>query len=190
MSDAFDANTLEPFVTARLRSAGVVTPVELERAVRDVLTQLRSKASLGTAISKAPVLPAGYARALQATDNVWRDIDEEFGLLTSAEVAKAIGAKSQNRYVVSDLRQKGKLLGVRRLNAYRYPGFQFKSDGTIHPAISDLASAMREGGWSEEGVIIWLCSPSRAFTDGGRPVDHLDDPKLVSTALEMMGVDW
>jgi len=190
MSDVFDADTLHSAVARRLRSAGVTAPVELERAVEDVLTQLQSRASLGIAISKAPTIPAGRARAMQATENVWREIEEEFGLLTSAEVAVAIGSKSQNRYLVSELRRKGKLLGIRRLNAYRYPGFQFQSDGTIHPAISKLVSSMREGGWSEGSFIIWLCSPSRAFADGGRPVDHLDDPKLVPAAMAVTAVDW
>jgi len=174
----------------RLRSAGVTAPVELERAVEDVLTQLQSRASLGIAISKAPTVPAGYARALQATENVWREIDEEFDLLTSAEVAMAIGSKSQNRYLASALRKKGKLLGLRRLNAYRYPGFQFQPDGTIHPAISELVAAMHEGGWSEGNFIIWLCSPSRTFANGGRPVDHLDDPDIVPFAIDMMSADW
>jgi len=190
MSDVFDADRLHSAVARRLRSAGITAPVELERAVEDVLTQLQSRASLGIAISKAPTVTAGYTRALQATENVWREIEEEFGLLTSSEAAVAIGSKSQNRYLVSELRRKGKLLGLRRLNAYRYPGFQFLSDGTIHPAIRDLMSAMHDGGWSDRGLIIWLCSPSRAFADGARPVDHLDDPTLVRAAIEMMAVDW
>jgi len=190
LSDVFDADTLHSGVARRLRSAGVTAPVELERAVEDVLTQLRSRASVGIAISKAPTVPAGYARALQASENVWREIEEEFGFLTSAEVAVAIGSKSQNRYLASELRRKGKLLGLRRLNAYRYPGFQFLSDGTIHPAIRDLMSAMHDGGWSEGNFIIWLCSPSRAFADGGRPVDHLDDSDVVLAAIAMMAADW
>ena len=190
MSDVFDADTLHSAVARRLRSAGVTAPVDLERAVEDVLTQLRSRASLGIPVSKAPTVPAGYARALQATENVWREIEEEFGLLTSAEVAVAIGSKSQNRYLVSELQRKGKLLGIRRLNAYRYPGFQFQSDGTIHPTISKLVSLIREGSWSERSFIIWLCSPSRAFADGGRPVEHLDDPNLVPLAIDMMSADW
>jgi len=147
VSDALHLDTLAPAVRMRLMSA-VVRPVDLERAVEDVFTQLQSRASLGIAISKAPLIPPGYARAMQATENVWREIDEEFGLMTSAEVAVAIGSKSQNRYLASALRRKGKLLGIRRLTAYRYPGFQFQSDGTIHPAISKLVSSMREGGWS------------------------------------------
>jgi len=101
MSDILDADTLHSALARRLRSAGVTAPVELERAVEDVLTQLRSRASIGIAIAKAPTVPAGYGRALQASENVWREIEEEFDFLTSAEVAVAIGSKSQNRYLVS-----------------------------------------------------------------------------------------
>jgi len=124
------------------------------------------------------------------TETIWRDLENEFHFLTGSEVIRALGAKSQNRNHASYLRRKGELLGVIRLNAYRYPGFQFDGDGAIHPAIKHLVSAMREGGWSDESFILWLCSPSRAFPDGGRPVDYLDDPNLVQAAVEMMAVDW
>ena len=85
-----------------LRSAGVTAPVELERAVEDVLTQLRSRASLGIAISKAPTVPAGRARAVQTAENVWREIEEEFGFLTtntrnSAATAQAASTPAPSR---------------------------------------------------------------------------------------------
>jgi len=125
-----------------------------------------------------------------ATERIWREIEDEFGLLTTSEVATTLGLESNNRHQISILHRRGELFGARRVNAYRYPGFQFEANGTIHPGIRKLVIAMREGRWSEESFITWLCSPSRAFTDGRRPIDHLDDPHLVSVAVEMMAVDW
>jgi len=146
--------------------------------------------SVEPAISKALIVPVGHARAWQATDRFWSDIEAEFQLLTVAEVAKLIGSNSKDWNFAARLRRKGELLGVRRLNAYRYPGFQFRSDNTIHPVIKQLVAVMRASDWSEESFIFWLCSPTRAIAGGGRPVDHLDDSSLVSAAIGMMTVDW
>jgi len=190
VSNALDGNDLEETAARRVRVSGDMPIDDIERAVQDVLLQLRSRASLGPAISKTSTVPPGFARAMQASDNVWREIEAEFGLLTSSEVATRLGYKTPNRYVASDLRRKGYLLGVRRLNAYRYPGFQFRPDGTIHPVIRDLVTSSRAIGWSDSSLIIWLCSASRAFAGGGRPVDHLDDQTLVTAAIDMLAVDW
>jgi len=134
--------------------------------------------------------PLDQQRERQSTERIWRDIEDEFQLLTGAEVAKVVSATSQDRNFAAHLRRKGELLGIRRRNAYRYPGFQFRSDHTIHPVIKQLVAVMRQGGWSDESFIVWLCSPSRYFADGKRPVDYLDDTALVPAAVGMMAVDW
>jgi len=168
----------------RLRIAAARLRVRTDRAVR----RKTPRWILDLADQQSPTPRSMQVRS--ATERVWREIEVEFRLLTSSEVATAIGLKSNNRLRVLALHQRGDLLGVRRLNSYRYPGFQFEANGTIHPVIRSLVIAMQEGRWSEESFIIWLCSPSRAFADGRRPVDHLDDPNLVSVAEEMMAIDW
>jgi hypothetical protein len=136
-----------------------------------------------------PQTPAGYTRSVADTHRKWLAIDTEFGLLSSSEVAERIDKEKEDAGLASDLRQKGLLLAVSTPDGFRYPGFQF-ADGEIRPVIHELVDAMREGGWSDESLIIWLCSPSKSFADGGRPVDHLGDPKLLPAAVAMMAVDW
>lgn len=168
----------------RLQIAAARLRVRTDRAVR----RKTPRWIIDLANQQSPTLRS--TRVHSATEAIWREIEGEFGLLTSAEVAAALGLKSHNRHQVSALHQRGELLRVRRLNAYRYPGFQIEANGTIHPVIRKLVTAMRDGRWSEDSFIIWLCSPSRAFADGRRPIDHLDDSNLVSVVMEMMAIDW
>src|SRR5690606_27737672 len=75
------------------------------------------------------------ARALQVTENAYRRIGEEFGYLSSSDVAERMHAKSGNRQLANSLRREGKLLGVRRTNRYLYPGFQFDDQGQLKPGM-------------------------------------------------------
>ena len=168
----------------RLRIAAARLQVRTDRAVR----RTTPRWIIDLANQHSPTLRSTQVHS--ATEGAWREIEEEFGLLNRTEVATTLGLKSNDRRQVSALRQRGDLLGVRRPNAYRYPGFQFEANGTIRPVIRKLIIAMREGRWSEESFFVWMCSPSRAFADGRRPVDHLNDPNLVTVAVEMMAVDW
>lgn len=131
------------------------------------------------ASAPAPVSPP-MARAAQATENAWRRIDAEFGLLTSTEAAERMGY-GPNRSWASTRRREGRLLGVRRGGAYRYPGFQLDAD--VLPAVAEIISFARSVEWSDESVVLWLCAPSGWLPDDDRPVDHLHtDPELVIRA--------
>ena len=168
----------------RVRIAAARLRVHIDRAVRR-----KTPRWIIDLANQQPSTPR-WTQVHSVTERMWREIEEEFGLLTSAEVATFLGLNSNNSHQVPILHRRGDLLGVRRLNAYRYPGFQFEANGTINPVIRRLVIAMREGRWSEESFTLWMCSPTRSFADGRRPVDHLDDSNLVSVAEEMMAVDW
>lgn len=166
-----------------------IRSIDAEVLAKALLLQIRNRVSLGAAVSKLPTVEAGFTRAVQATENAWRGIADEFGMLSSREVAERIGSKSSNRNLASDLRKRGQLLGVNRLNSYKYPGFQFTAEGTVRPVIPELITTMNESGWTEPSLVLWLCSPSGRFS-GMRPVDLLDDPALVAKARDMMQTDW
>lgn len=172
-----------------LVGAGGLAGDEIDSLVRDSILRFRSMRSVGGAISKLPPVPSGFTRATQATENVWKHIEDEFGLLTSTEVASRIGSKNPHRALASDMRKRGQLIGVSRLNSYRYPGFQFTPDGTVHQVIAPLLKAAKSAGWSEASLTLWLSNPSGAF-GGDRPVDHLDDSDFVTVASDLMTTDW
>ncbi len=178
----------QPTLEHELARAGVAR-AELDEVITQVRLRLQSRQSVGNAISKLPMVPAGFTRAVQATENAWHRIDDEFGMLQSVEVAKLIGSSSPHRNIASDMRKRGQIVGVERLNRYLYPGFQFGADGAVKPAIKDLLTAAEAAGWTDASLVLWLCAPSGAFA-GSRPVDHLDDDNMVQIAVSVMVTDW
>lgn len=140
-------------------------------------------------------LPPAMARAAQATKNAVRSIEDEFDLLTSAQVAHALGSTSSKaavRSLAKDMRGRGELLYVRRLNKYLYPGFQFDpSLGRVKPLVKPLLQLADANSWEPEDVVLWLCSPTTYFEDGSRPVDHFAEPdRVLDVARRAWGVDW
>lgn len=130
------------------------------------------------------------AAATQAHENVVRDIEEEFGLLTSNQVATVMGSKNTSRSFASDLRKAGKLLYLERLNTFRYPGFQFDDRGRILPVVAPLIRLAGERGWDVEDATLWTLSATR-YLHGDRPVDRLGDPEAVLAAAKgAWGSEW
>lgn len=131
------------------------------------------------------------ARAAQATENVWREIADEFGLLKSSEVGALLGASRNNREFVSSRRSRGELLGVVRNSAYLYPGFQFdRQAGTVRAWVKPLLELAQENQLGASDVLFWMMSPTTYF-DGDRPADNADDgDRLLEVAGRAWRVSW
>lgn len=159
-------------------------------AAANVLTR-RVVTALGDAIHAAhvPASPS-LARAIQAEQNLYDRIDEEFGLLTSTEAGARLGSRSAHqRNLALAARKDGRLLAIRRGRYTLYPGFQFDERG-VRPVIEELSRVGRRHDWSETGLVQWLMSPT-AYLDGDRPVDVLDDaPQLIQVAAASFGAEW
>lgn len=151
----------------------------------------RSMTSLGPAMASVPTpTSAAVAGAIQSTENLWRSIAEEWGLLSSSEVARLLGAKTSNRGYASDLRRAGRILGVKRGQAYRYPGFQFDHrTGKILTIIPTLIAESHRVGVDDEDLVFWLCTPSGYF-GGERPVDHLNADDLLEKLRDSESIEW
>lgn len=132
------------------------------------------------------------AQGLAATENAWRDMEAEFGLLTAQEVALRCGSRTKGRSSFAyDKRRAGQLFGIARLNATLFPGFQIDHTGTIRPVIARLVSIIKEHGRTEEDLAQWMCLPS-GYLDDARPVDLLgqQDDAVVAAAEGHFGVQW
>ena len=140
--------------------------------------------------------PGPLARAAQATENAVKSVEDEFGLLSSAQVAQLLGSTSNRaavRSLADDMRGRGELLYVRRLNKYLYPGFQFnRSLGRVKPLVKALMQLANASSWEPEDVVLWLCSPTTYFEDESRPVDHFDaEPnQVLDVARHAWNVEW
>lgn len=153
--------------------------------LRKLRHQVHAAAALQRSLSalSVEVTPEQAYRG-QVTEGAWREIEREFGLLTSAEVAQRVGstAKAGSSYA-SDARRDGRLLGVKRMNRVLYPGFQIGSSGPL-PVIRDVHQAAQDLQISEEAVILWLTAPTTWWSKTSRPVDHLHEPQQVLAAFE------
>lgn len=160
--------------------------------VRQLRHQVRAASTLRSSLSAlSGQISAEHAYRAQTTENVWRMIDEEFGLLTAAEVAQTVGstAKSAKSYA-ADARKAGRLLGVKRMNRLLYPGFQVNDAGPL-PVIRQLHNAAQRLEIGEEAVLLWLTAPTTWWDERSRPVDHLEAPEEVLQAFEAhYGTEW
>jgi hypothetical protein len=152
-----------------------------------------SAQAVGAALASVAVYtePA-IARAVQAEQNLYARIENEFGMLTSTEAGKRMGSRSRApRNLATTAHRDKMLVAVRRGNSLAYPGFQFGPDGRPLEAIGRLRETADANEWSEAGLVQWLCSPTTYF-DGDRPVDHLnEDPdRVVEVAADALAVSW
>lgn len=147
---------------------------------------------LGNALAglRSVVDPA-TARAAQATENVWREVADDYGLLRSGEVGEILGASQGNREFVSNRRNHGELLGVVRINGYLFPGFQFdRTTVSIRPWVKPLLELAAESNQGAADVLFWMMSPTTYF-NGDRPADHVEDgDRLVDVARRAWSVEW
>ncbi len=166
------------------------TVAELTAADRRIR---ESAHAVGVALSSVAVYtePA-VARAVQAEHNLYARVDTEFGMLTSTEAGRRMGSQSSApRNLATTAHRNKALVAVRRGNYLAYPGFQFGQDGKPLPVIARLREIAEANGWSEAGLVQWLCSPT-TYLDGERPVDLLttDPDRVVEVAAEALAVSW
>ena len=153
----------------------------------------RSVAALESALNRVPdevETSPQVARSVQATENRWRRMSKEFGMLDSASVAELVGNSSRNRNKASQLAKQGKILGVQRGNRTLYPSFEFDIDaGKVRPVIAEVARIAGER-WDSESLLQWFCAPN-GFLDGRRPVDLItDEAALLDTARKSLAEEW
>ncbi|MGO4433826.1 hypothetical protein AB4Y88_11155, partial [Paenarthrobacter sp. RAF9] len=142
------AQALIPEVDLRVfaESRGIKLPAaaisaDVAKAIMEVSMMTASSISaLGPAMAafKGTTSPQ-LARAIQATENAWKGVEAEYGLLGSMEVARLIGSGKSGRSFASDQHAAGKLIGIKRGNKVLYPGFQFdRASGKAHASVPAL----------------------------------------------------
>ncbi len=104
--------------------------------------------------------------ATGALEAIWAE-----ELLTSAEVARRLGAKPSNREKVNGLRRRSQLLGLPRDNGRRYLYPTFQIDAARQEVYPQVKEVNRLLGASDDpwGVASWWVSANGRL--GGRPMD-------------------
>lgn len=165
---------------------------EASGVVRLLYAQAQAAKTLQRSLaSLTQEVPPEVASRAQATENAWREMGREFGMLTSAEVGELVGSTSKSpKSYAADARKGGRILGVKRMNKFLYPAFQF-DQGKPLPVVRRLWSAAERFQLSDETILLWLTAPITWWGDDSRPVDHLDEPDEVLHAFEShYGAEW
>lgn len=125
------------------------------------------------------------ATVLQARRNsaARQKLIEEFGLLTSAQIAELNESQAENRSALaSRWRREGRIFSVKHHGRDYFPGFQFDRDGRPRSIVADLLRAFAGAhGWQ---TALWFTAPN-GYLGGRRPVDLLEtDPGAVIEAAK------
>lgn len=140
-------------------------------------TVISSRANLTSALGGLEQVDPTAEMRREATRNVWRRVQQEFGLLTAKQAGEEMfSTAGRTNDLANRRRRQGALMAVELAGQNYFPGFQFV-DGKPHPVIKLLSAARGELGVSEEETLKWLVRPTTWWdASGDRPVDHLGDP--------------
>lgn len=130
------------------------------------------------------VVPPAVVLQARRNAEARMQIDAEFGLLTSEQVAELVGSRSPNRASAAyGLRSARRIFSVTSAGVQRYPGFQFDAvTGQPHAGVAGTLGVLADAAWSGWELALWFTSPT-GLLDGHRPVDLLDsDPDAVVAA--------
>lgn len=157
--------------------------------LRDATSQQRATAGQVLAALLPPGLSrAGRGTAVQAQRNAVAQLAlaDEFGLLTSAQVAQRAGSVAANAAALaSRWRREGQIFAVPIDASVRYPGFQFDDNGRPLPVIEAVLLALHPA-LSSWDIALWFTSGNGWLGDE-RPVDVLtSDQKPVENAARRL----
>jgi hypothetical protein len=156
----------------------------LLRALRNWAAHATQRQSLIDLLTPTFDVPRPAA-VLQARRNseARREFLEEFGALTSAEVADLAGSTAENRSALATRwRKEGRIFAVTLHEILLFPGFQFDDEGRPLEAIAHTLDALSARELSEWEVALWFTKRTGWLSDR-RPVDVMrDDPDAVVEA--------
>ncbi|CCG02207.1 hypothetical protein [Blastococcus saxobsidens] len=181
----------DPFVVA-VAARDAEEAAELTDLLHVLYLSIRDAHSTREEVLRA-LLPAGrltmspaVLEQVQRNAQAQAELADEFGLLSSTQVAELTGSTASNRAATANrLRNQRKAFAVEVDGAQRFPGFQFGGNGRPRPVIADVLAAVgdRLSGWE---LALWFTGSSD-WLGGERPVDVLDsDSELVVEAARRL----
>lgn len=113
---------------------------------------------------------------------------EEFGLLTSSEIADLNDSQAVNRAALaSRWKGEGRIFSVRHHGQDYFPAFQFAADGRPLESVAQVLEALGQPrGWE---TALWFTA-ANGYLAGRRPVDLLEnEPEAAAEAAEREGAE-
>lgn len=175
----------DPEALVRLvKRNGVFTAEVTDSRGRQVDTQQLIESMLPARVPSA-------ARVLQARRNALarERLLQEFGALTSAQVADLAGSRAANKAALANRwKQEGRIFSVTHHGQTLFPAYQFDGKGQPIPVIAEILSTLghQDRDWP---LALWFLS-SNGWLEGQRPVDLLEsDPSAVAEAARHRASD-
>lgn len=153
-----------------------VDPVWLVNILTTEAKQLAAAGTIAAAVQDAAEPPSANSMAAIAQhERRWRDLADEYGLYTAAEVATLVGSAARNRAEYASTRfRNNQLLAVQRAGRLLFPGYQFDPVARqIWPGMDRLVHVFHDAGWAQSSAAIWLTGPN-GYLGGAKPADVLD----------------
>lgn len=183
------SNEAEPLVLLAVAVKDAAEAAELADVLHVLRNHLAHDRGTREEVLRA-LLPVGRLTMSPAVlDQVQRNAEahaqlaDEFGLLSSTQVAELAGSTASNRAATANRWSNGKKVFTVDVDwAQRFPGFQFGENGKPLPVIADVLAAVdnRLAGWE---LALWFTSSNEWLGGKLRPVDVLDsDQDLVLEA--------
>lgn len=109
----------------------------------------------------------------------------EFGALTSAQVAELAGSEAKNTSALAGRwRREGRLIAVDHQGTIYYPGFQLDAEGRPRAVVAEVLNHLNQLDTTPWQQALWFMA-ANGWLDGRRPVDLVDDqPGAVVSAAE------
>jgi hypothetical protein len=175
-----------------LREEGVQTPVvvlaaaatqreadELTDMIALLRTALRRNGDSAWTVLRALfpeerlTVGPGVLAQIRRNAQAQQELAEEFGLLSSTQIAELAGSRAANPAALAHgWRKRGQIFTVDVDRVQRYPGFQFGPDGGPRPIIKEVIETLGDA-VSPWELALWFTS-SNGWLGGVRPVDVLD----------------
>jgi hypothetical protein len=188
-------NRTPPVVRRRIGFQELVSDVRLEimdgrvEIIKSKVLKKRSGVRPGLAVEAVEALSPPTASAKAETTHLRRNADaraaflDEFGTLTSREVADYAGSSAANRAALANRwKAEGRVFAVEAGGKTRFPAFQFSDDdGHPRPVLAEILKILqpRLSGWQ---TALWFTGRN-GWLGAKRPVDVLaSDPTAVVEA--------
>lgn len=141
--------------------------------------------------SMLPSTVPSTARVLQARRNALarEALLQDFGALTSAEVADLAGSRAANKAALANRwKQEGRIFPITHHGQTLFPAYQFDSEGQPRPVIAEVLTTLGQQSRDWE-LALWFISSS-GWLGGRRPVELLEsEPAAVAEAARHEAFD-